>query len=149
MMSALHTIFARRMRDFLSVCSALAAASQVEDKLEEIGAFSKDALNDLPECEWRNAVLIFWHMYHQKEADFAATLPGEVDHWRSGANQLATKLLIMGQMLMPQQRWVQPTLAIASLSALVANSLWSHEDETAKSAQLSELILHRLLGGSV
>jgi len=32
-------------------------------------------------------------------------------------------------MAMPQQRWVQVTLAVARLSALVANALHSHEDD--------------------
>ena len=53
---------------------------------------------------------------------------------RMYVNSLATKLLVKAQMLMPQQRWVQPTLAIASASALVSNALWSHTDEEAISA---------------
>ena len=35
------------------------------------------------------------------------------------------------QMLMPQQRWVQVTLAVAKLSALMATALWSHDDAAA------------------
>ena len=107
------------------------ALSKLEDKLEELEAFPKDALNGLPECEWRNAVLLYWHMYKPKLDEFAAELPGEVDHWRGGANQIAIKLLVQSQMLMPQQRWVQVTLAVAKLSALMATALWSHDDAAA------------------
>jgi hypothetical protein len=105
------------------------ALSKLEDKLEEIGAFPKDSLNDLSECHWRNAVLLYWHLHKASQEEFAATLPGEIDHFRGGANQFATSLLIKCQMAMPQQRWVQVTLAVARLSALVANALHSHEDE--------------------
>lgn len=58
---------------------------------------------------------------------------------RGYVNSLATKLLIKAQMLMPQQRWVQPTLAIASASALVSNALWSHTDEKALASMKSIL----------
>ena len=50
---------------------------------------------------------------------------------RGLANQLATTLLVRSQMLMPRQRWVQPTLAIARASALIATALWSHTDDAA------------------
>jgi hypothetical protein len=105
------------------------ALSQLEDKLEAIGAFPKDCLNDLDECTWRNAVLLYWHLHKGSQEAFAATLPGELDHYRGGVNQFATKLVIMAQMLFPQQRWVQVTLAIAKFSALLANAMWSHDDE--------------------
>lgn len=58
-------------------------------------------------------------------------LPSGVEPVRAFINQLATKLLIKAQMLMPQQRWVQPTLAVAGASALISNALWSHTDEKA------------------
>lgn len=114
---------------------ARALLSKVEDKLEELGAFPVDALNDLPLVQWRNVVLLYWHMYKQADEAWVESenesLSGEVDHWRGGANQIATKLLIHCQMLLPQQRWVQPTLAVARTSALFANALWSHTDEAA------------------
>jgi len=114
---------------------ARALLSKVEDKLEEFGAFPVDALNDLPPTQWRNCVLLYWHMYKTKDEAWAEAekeaLGGEVDHWRGGANQIATSLLVKAQMLLPQQRWVQPTLAVARASALIANALWSHTDEAA------------------
>ena len=45
-------------------------------------------------------------------------MPAGVDMVRGWVNNQATKLLIKAQMLMPQQRWVQPTLAVASASAV-------------------------------
>ena len=113
---------------------ARAALSKVEDKLEEFEAFPVDALNDLSPVHWRNAVCLYWHLYKQKDEEWTEAQKdslGEVDHWRGGANQIATKLLIQAQMLLPQQRWVQPTLTVARVSALVANALWSHTDPPA------------------
>jgi len=95
----------------------------------------KDELNDMePEEHWRNAVLMVWHMYKQKPGleDFAESLPGELDHFRGLVNSIATQqILIECQMLMPQNRWVQVTIANAKLSALMANCLWSHTDPAA------------------
>jgi len=109
------------------------ALSKVEDKLEELGALKTDELNDIEnECHWRNTVLIYWHMFKQAaDQDFIDSLPGEVDYFRGGANQIATKLLIQSQMLMPQKRWVQVTLTVAKMSALMATALWSHTDPEA------------------
>jgi len=122
---------------------ARALLSKVEDKLEEMEAFPVDALNDLPQLQWRNIVLLYWHLYKQKdEAWFEEnkdSLEAEVDHWRGGANQLATSLLIKAQMLLPQQRWVQPTLAVARVSALMANALWSHT-ESGSLAKMAKIL---------
>lgn len=111
--------------------------SKLEDKLESWDAFPVDSLNELPLPQWRNILLLYWHLYKQKDEAWAAeakeALEGELDHWRGGANQIATKLLIQAQMLLPQQRWVQPTLAVAKTSALLANALWSHTDGAALS----------------
>lgn len=52
---------------------------------------------------------------------------------------MATKLLIQCQMLMPQQRWVQVTLAVAKMSALMATALWSHTDP-ASLAKMASII---------
>ena len=46
---------------------ARALLSKVEDKLEELGAFPVDALNDLPPLQWRNTVLLYWHLYKQAD----------------------------------------------------------------------------------
>jgi len=36
---------------------------------------------------------------------------------------------MQAQMLVPQQRWVQATLGVARMSALIVNEVWSHDDE--------------------
>jgi hypothetical protein len=75
--------------------------------------------------------LRYWHLWKERlEPELAEAAPPEMaEAKRSAANQLATRLLIQSQMLIPQQRWVQPTLAVAKASALMANALWSHEDQ--------------------
>jgi len=77
--------------------------------------------------------LRYWHLWKERlEPELAEAAPPEMaEAKRSAANQLATRLLIQSQMLIPQQRWVQPTLAVAKASALMANALWSHEDQEA------------------
>ena len=113
--------------------------TKMETALVDAGAF---AAADLASCEGherRNLLLLYWHMHKQNIAELEASLPKEVDMMRSGANQVATGLLVKAQMLMPQNRWVQPTLAIASVSALVSTALWSHTDD--KSLGLMKSIL--------
>uniref|UniRef100_A0A7S2H1A8 SEC63 domain-containing protein n=1 Tax=Haptolina brevifila TaxID=156173 RepID=A0A7S2H1A8_9EUKA len=132
-MQALGTDEKQLLGPTLEYSVAKDALSKVEDKLEELGALKTDELNDMEnETHWRNVVLTLWHMWKLAADDaFVETLPGELDYWRQGANQTVTQLLIKCQMLMPQQRWVQVTLAIASMSALMANALWSHTDPKA------------------
>ena len=105
------------------------ALVSLENKLVEIRAFGEDTLQGLPECQWRNALLLYWHLYKGSQPDFAVTLPGEVDHWRGGAQEFAVTLSLQAQTLIPQQRWVQVTLAISRFSALLINGLCSHNDE--------------------
>ena len=55
------------------------------------------------------------------------------------AKQLATKVLMQAQMLVPQQRWVQATLGVARMSALIVNEVWSHDDEACH-ARMKEVL---------
>lgn len=129
-LEAIGTDSAKLLGEHLDGATAKENLSKVEDKLEEVGALKTDELNDMEnECHWRNVVLIYWHMYKQSiDDEFVNGLAGEVDQGRGMANQLATRLLIQAQMLMPQQRWVQVTIAVAKMSALMATALWSHTD---------------------
>jgi len=98
------------------------------------GSLEAGALSECEAAVRKNALMLYWHMHRSKMTELADSLPSELDALRSGANQLATQLLIKAQMLMPQQRWVQPTLAVGRLSALVSNGLHSHTDEGALEA---------------
>jgi len=109
-----------------------AVLDRLEKALVEMGALEEGALS---ECAARkNVLLLYWHMNRTANEELAATFPPELDAMRSGMNQLATQLLVKAQMLMPQQRWVQQTLAVARVSALVANGLASHTDPAALAA---------------
>lgn len=61
-------------------------------------------------------------------------MPVPVEELRSLMKARAAEWLVQAQMLIPQQRWVQPTLAIAHASALISTALWSHSDEAALDA---------------
>ena len=113
--------------------------AKLEAAFVEAKAFDEDALEECEAVERRNVLLLYWHMHQSNMPELQATMPGGVDAMRGYVNSLATKLLIKAQMLMPQQRWVQPTLAIAHASALVSTALWSHTDEAALRAMRSIL----------
>lgn len=113
--------------------------AKLEGALAAAGAFAADAFAACDKLTRRNCLLLYWHMHQPNMGEFAKELPSEVDVLRHRANQLATKLLIQAQMLMPQNRWVQPTLAVARASALISTALWSHTDQKAK--QLMATIL--------
>lgn len=114
---------------------------RVEDALVEAGGLEEGALDGAcaAGAPRKHALLLYWHMHRSSMEELAASLPNELDAMRGGANQLATQLLMKAQMLMPQQRWVQPTLAVARVSALIANGLPSHTD--AKSLEAMKKIL--------
>jgi len=98
------------------------------------GALEEGALATCEADERRNVLLLYWHMHQSNMPNLKAALPTGVDQMRSYLNNLATKLLVRAQMAMPQQRWVQPTLAVAHASALVSTALWSHTDGKALEA---------------
>jgi len=108
--------------------------AKLEAALVAAKAFEAGALAECEPTERRNALILYWHMHQSNMPELAATMPSGLDSLRAYLNNLATKLLVKAQMLMPQQRWVQPTLAVAHASALVANALWSHTDEKALGA---------------
>jgi len=109
----------------------LAVAQKVLESVGALDALEKSQLRTMR----RNILLLYWHMHKAAHEDFLTTLEERtmktLETQRSLANQLATTLLVRSQMLMPRQRWVQPTLAIARASALIATALWSHTDEAA------------------
>jgi len=109
---------------------------KLEKAFVKAGAFEDGALSDCDATEGRNTLLLYFHMYQQNPElkELVAEMPPGVEALRGYVNGLATKLLIKAQMLMPQQRWVQPTLAIARASALISTALWSHTDEGALGA---------------
>jgi len=108
--------------------------SKLEAAFVAAGAFDAGALAECAALERRNVLLLFWHMYQSHLPELASSLTGGVVSLTSFLNSQATKLLVRAQMLMPQQRWVQPTLAIAHASALLSTALWSHTDEKALEA---------------
>jgi len=107
---------------------------KLEDGLVAAEQLEANAVASCSALERRNVLLLFWHMNQSNLTELAAAVTPEVNHLRGGANELATQLLIKAQMLMPQRRWVQPTLAVARASALISNALWSHTDPKALAA---------------
>lgn len=108
-----------------SITSIASALSDVVDA----------AALDYKEPVRTNALLIYWQLNRERPGlKDAAELGEETSRQASTALQKCVKLLIQAQMLMPQQRWMQQTLAVARASALVANSLWSHSEEAAVKA---------------
>jgi len=116
---------------------------EVLDKLEaafvEAKAFDAGALVSCKKLVRRNVLLIYWHMHRSNMKELADSMPGGVEATRGYLNQLIITLLVKAQMALPQQRWVQPTLAVAGASALISNALWSHTDKEA--LQMMEKIL--------
>jgi len=129
--------------------AAEAAAAEVTNdilgKLEKFfikaGALKEGDLSDCDAIEGRNTLLLYFHMYQSNPTmkELVAEMPGGVEALRAYVNRQATNLLIKAQMLMPQQRWVQPTLAIAGASALISTALWSHTEEASLAAMTSIL----------
>ena len=76
----------------------------------------------------RNVLLLFWALYRLKCGE-GVEVDSMSEQQLQRAKQLATKVLMQAQMLVPQQRWVQATLGVARMSALIVNEVWSHEDE--------------------
>jgi hypothetical protein len=115
----------------------------VQAKLEELAISTSvmevGALDTIEKTQLRtmrrNILLLYWHLHRSTNEEFLMGLEDKqaktLETQRGLANQLATTLLVRSQMLMPRQRWVQPTLAIARASALIATALWSHTDEAA------------------
>jgi len=79
----------------------------------------------------RNVLLLFWALYRLKVAD-AVEVDAMSEQQLQRAKQLATKVLMQAQMLVPQQRWVQATLGVARMSSLLVNEVWSHDDDACK-----------------
>ena len=69
--------------------------------------------------------------YKHKIAD-AYELDETMSQYFEATRRLATQLLMHAQMVLPQQRWVQQTLAVSRVAALLVNELWSHEDDECK-----------------
>jgi len=105
---------------------------KIQSKLIDEGALTSEALEPLTPNERNYLLLLYLHMYYTKLGEeFTKELPDAVEQLRAYLNQQTTQLLIKLQMLLPQQRWVQPTLTNARVSALMANQLWSHDDSAA------------------
>ena len=79
----------------------------------------------------RNVLLLFWALYRHKVGD-AVEVDAMSEQQLQRAKQLATKVLMQAQMLVPQQRWVQATLGVARMSSLLVNEVWSHDDDACK-----------------
>mmetsp|Transcript_75892 Transcript_75892/g.201635 ORF Transcript_75892/g.201635 Transcript_75892/m.201635 type:complete len:388 (+) Transcript_75892:32-1195(+) len=76
----------------------------------------------------RNALLIYWIMYKHKFGEDEIKLDPRTNIQTGLVNTIATKLLIRCQTVMPlQNKWVQPSITVANLSARFCNQLWSDE----------------------
>jgi len=139
----------QRRNAMLQKLSEKPEAGEIQTKLEALAVETKvmeeGALDTTEKTQMRtmrrNILLLYWHLHRSSNEAFLQGLEDRqaktLETQRGLANQLATTLLVRSQMLMPRQRWVQPTLAIARASALIATALWSHTDEAAL-AQMAE-----------
>jgi len=108
------------VRAFIALEQALLAHATEAD------AAALRAVKTKPEKK-RPLLLLLWALYQHKIGD-ALTLDEMMVRFYEGSRRLATQLLMRLQMMLPQQRLAQPTVAVARVSALLVNALWSHED---------------------
>lgn len=120
----------------ISGCPGMSAiGADVEAKIEELeGALKRagcltDQLDKLEGVPRRSALLIYWKLF-QKEPGLMKELeakPVKLDRKTEELSQevvnMGTKLLMQAQMLVPNFRWIEATLAVARTSALIANQL--------------------------
>lgn len=114
---------------------------KLDAALAEEGAFddqAREACNELPRPQRRNIMLLYWQMY-QNKLEKKITLDDITARQQQITNQIGTSILVKAQMLLVQNRWVQATLAIARVSALISCCLWSHTDEECKKAMATVL----------
>jgi len=78
--------------------------------------------------ESRRPLLLLLLVLYKNKLGSAVELDEMTTHYMEATKRLATQLLMHAQMVLPQQRWVHATLAVARVSALLVNELWSHED---------------------
>lgn len=110
-----------------------AKTAEIEGALKRSGCLT-DQLDKLEGTPRRSALLIYWKLFQKhpsmlKELEAApVTLEQKTDELISEVVQMGTKLLMQAQMLVPNFRWIEATLAVARASALIANQLWSNED---------------------
>jgi len=107
---------------------------KIETALRSAGALTADEMAtclELPRDHRRNVMLIYWQMY-QTKLDKEIELDNITSGQQQIANRMCTGILVKAQMLLVQNRWVQATLAIARISALISCGLWSHTEEECK-----------------
>ena len=133
---------------------AIDALETLRSKLCDSAAVDPAAIDAVTGPARNTALLLYWCLHRQdprlkaladgisaaavgdEEALAEACGLGEKERAHASmALQMATKLLMQSQMLIPQQRWIQATLAVARASGLIANSLWSHTDAASLEAQ--------------
>lgn len=104
-----------------------AEAAGLEATLRALGAFADVDPDALDHAVRQRCDLLLALLWEGKVRERTRLEPAVEDAIRS-MGSAATRVLNQAQMLMPQQRWVQQTLAVARCSALVSNRLWSHTD---------------------
>ena len=108
------------------------------EQADEADAAGLRENKEAPAAMRRNVLLLYFALYRLKVGE-AVTLDAPTEQHIMRVKQLATKVLMQAQMLVPQQRWVQATLGVARLSALLVNELWSGEEEQCK-ARMKEIL---------
>ena len=105
---------------------------QLEKALLEHGVAADvaalSAVKTKPEKK-RPLLLLLWVLYHHKVGETVVMFDETMARYYEATRRLATQLLMHAQMVLPQQRWVQQTVAVSRVAALLVNELWSHEDE--------------------
>eukprot|EP00316_Scyphosphaera_apsteinii_P012230 CAMPEP_0119317232 /NCGR_PEP_ID=MMETSP1333-20130426/42420_1 /TAXON_ID=418940 /ORGANISM="Scyphosphaera apsteinii, Strain RCC1455" /LENGTH=407 /DNA_ID=CAMNT_0007323105 /DNA_START=117 /DNA_END=1340 /DNA_ORIENTATION=+ len=76
----------------------------------------------------RPLLLLLWVLYQHK-VNPTVVLDEQTQQYFETTKRLATQMFMHAQLALPQQRWVQPTLAVSRVAALFVNELWSHDDE--------------------
>jgi len=114
---------------------------KIEGALRDEGALDVALIaecNALPRPQRRNVMLLYYQMRCFKW-EATLTLDNVSQAQSSMAHGIALNNLVKAQMLLPQNRWVQATLAVARVSALLSCKLWSHSDDECKEAMAKVL----------
>jgi len=88
----------------------------------------------------RNVLLIYWVMYMDKMGEDAPKLDPRTNVQVGLVKSITTKLLIRCQTVLPMQcKLIQQSLAVANMSALFSNQLWSNDDPECKKRMVAIL----------
>lgn len=114
--------------------TTIKAFMQLEQALVEHGTEADSAALKASKAkpEQRRPLLLMLYILYKHKLGEAVVLDETTTFYYDATKRLATQLLMHAQMVLPQQRWVQQTLGVSKVAALLVNELWSHDDPECK-----------------